>query len=200
MANFEISFGITEKMEGGYTTNPNETYSGIDRKYQPNWEGWAWLDKKAKPITTNTKFSALNKSVKAFFRSNFWKPLNCMYMTQELANQLFDFAVHSGKSKAAKTLQVLLNSKGAFLKVDGIIGSKSLSAIKRFDSSQLSKDLLAERERFINVLAAKNPQFKRGWLNRIVYLKSFLTPKNVFGLTVGVVAAASAIFFLTKSS
>lgn len=196
MAQFGISYHITERMEGGYANNPNdkglETYAGISRRAFPNWKGWKFIDKQAKPIKRNTFFSYLSMPVMQFYRENFWKPLQCGLMPQEIANQLFDYAVHSGKKRAVKSLQTVLNQMGSFLIVDGIMGEKTQGAIKRFDSEQIARKLLVERENFINRLVQYDSNFKRAWLNRIAYLKSHLP---VVGMSFGLVAVMGVTLF-----
>lgn len=187
MAQFGISYHITERMEGGYSNNPldngKETYAGISRASFPDWKGWAFIDKQAKPIRTNSFFSDLSMPVMQFYREQFWSPLKCGFISQVVANQLFDYAVNSGKNKAGKSLQTVLNRLGSFLQVDGIIGEKTLTAMNRFNQDDIARNLLGERENFINRLAQQQPQFKNGWLNRIAYLKSHLSTAGVsFGL------------------
>jgi lysozyme family protein len=202
MADFIKSYLITEKMEGGYSNNPNdkgkETYCGISRVAFPDWKGWAFLDKQAHPIQNNAKFSYLNRDVEQFYRVEFWTKLNCGLMAQDVANQLYDYAVNSGKVRAAKSLQSVLNNRGSFLDVDGAIGIKTLTALKRFDSSDIAKALFVERENFINKLIVSQPYFKRVWLNRLSYLRSFLTVQNTV-LPALVVGSFVLLFFLTKS-
>ncbi|BAX79039.1 glycoside hydrolase family 108 protein [Labilibaculum antarcticum] len=203
MANFIKSYTITEKMEGGYSNNPNdkgkETYCGISRVAFPDWKGWAFIDKQAHPIQNNAKFSFLSKDVEQFYRTEFWKKLSCGLMTQDVANQLYDYAVNSGKIRAVKSLQTVLNSKGAFLDVDGLIGLKTLNALKRFDSSDIAKALFVERENFINKLIVSQPYFRRAWLNRLSYLRSFLTVQNTM-FPVLIVGSFALFFFLTKNN
>lgn len=196
MATFETSYHITEMMEGGYSNHSldkgKETYAGISRASFPNWEGWKFIDKKAKPIQTNSFFSDLTMPVRNFYRANFWLPLQCVSMPQVVANQLFDYAVNSGKSRAVKSLQSVLNSLGAFLEVDGLIGVKTLGALSRFDANKIAEKLLLERENFINKLAQSQPQFKNGWLNRIAYLKTHL---STVGISFGAVALVGLTLF-----
>ena len=196
MAQFGISYHITEQMEGGYSNNPHdkggETYAGISRVSFPDWKGWAFLDKQAHPIQHNAKFSYLSRDVEQFYRTEFWKKLNCGFMSQVVANQLFDYAVNSSKSKAVKSLQTVLNRLGAFLQVDGIIGEKTLTAMARFNQDDIAGNLLIQRENFINRLALQQPQFKRVWLNRIAYLKSHL---STAGVSFGLIAIAGLTLF-----
>ncbi|WP_461632028.1 glycoside hydrolase family 108 protein [Labilibaculum euxinus] len=196
MAQFGISYHITEQMEGGYSNNPHdkggETYAGISRVSFPDWKGWAFLDKQAKPIKTNSFFSYLSMPVMQFYKAQFWSPLKCGFMSQVVANQLFDYAVNSGKSKAVKSLQTVLNRLGAFLQVDGVIGEKTLTAMARFNQDDIAGNLLIQRENFINRLALQQPQFKRVWLNRIAYLKSHL---STAGVSFGLIAIAGLTLF-----
>jgi len=196
MAQFKISYHITETMEGGYSNNPNdkgkETYAGISRVSFPNWKGWTFLDKQVHPIKHNAKFSFLSKDTEQFYKSEFWKKLNCGLMTQDVSNQLFDYAVNSGKSRAVKSLQTILNRLGASLQVDGLIGEKTLTAMARFNQDDIARNLLLVRENFINRLAQQQPQFKRGWLNRIAYLKSHLP---TVGISIGAIAIVGVTLF-----
>ncbi len=199
MAQFRISYDITSKMEGGYANNPNdkgkETYCGISRVAFPNWKGWSFIDRQAHPIRNNAKFSYLKTAVEQFYRVEFWLKLSCGLMPQELANQLFDFAVNSGKSRAGKTLQAILNERGSFLKIDGLIGTKTIAALKRFDSGEIAKALFVERENFINKLIVEQPYFKRAWLSRLSYLRSFLIGRNTAASILVVGSIALAFFF-----
>lgn len=196
MAQFTVSYQITKKMEGGYSNNPNdkgkETYAGISRTSFPNWKGWAFLDKQTKPIKTNSFFSYLNMAVLQFYKTQFWGPLKCGLMSQVVANQLFDYAVNSGKRKAVKDLQTVLNRLGASLQVDGIIGEKTLSTMSRFNQNNIARNLLIKRENFINWLVQQQPQFKKGWLNRIAYLKTHL---NTVGVSFGLLALVGLTVF-----
>ena len=199
MAQFRISYDITSKMEGGYANDPKdkgkETYCGISRVAFPNWKGWSFIDRQPQPVRHNAKFSYLKIAVEQFYRAEFWLKLSCGFMQQDLANQLFDFAVNSGKSRAAKSLQTVLNKRGAFLKVDGLIGAKTIAALNRFDSGEIAKALFIERENFINKLIVKQPYFKRTWLSRLSYLRSFLTGRNTTASILVVGSIALSFFF-----
>ena len=194
MATFETSYHITEMMEGGYSNNAKdkggETYKGISRQFYPNWKGWQFIYKKVKPISRNTVFPELEQSVKDFYKKNFWEKLRAYKMGQNLANQLFDFAVHSGVSTASKYLQIVCNSQNRHPDVVVIIGNKTLLAVYNLPDSSLAEKLLQSREIFIQKLAVQYPEFKKGWINRIAFLKSHLS-------TVGISFGAIALIGLT---
>ena len=57
MADFRLAYKKIEAAEGGYVNDPDdkggETYKGISRKANPDWDGWISIDqiKKAHPTT-----------------------------------------------------------------------------------------------------------------------------------------------------
>jgi lysozyme family protein len=196
MANFNESYRITRGLEGGYANDPldngGETYCGISRKFHPALAIWAIIDNKPHPIKWNTIFKALESRVRAFFIQEFWQKLYLDYIKQSLANQLFDFAVNSGKGRAVKELQTALNSFGERLKVDGAIGRNTLAAISRHDSDTLAKNLHARRTLFIKEEAKEQPHYSDNWNYRLSVLKSHLP--SVFGVGFGL-AALTTVFF-----
>lgn len=196
MAVFNIAYKITKPLEGGYVNDPRdnggETYCGISRRFHPDLQIWRILDQKAHPIKWNTIFKPLENRVRAFFIREYWKKLYLEYMKQSLANQLFDFAVNSGKGRAVKELQTALNSFGERLKVDGAIGQKTLAAISRHDSDTLAKNLHARRSLFLKEESKNQPHYAKNWNRRLNILKSHLP--SVFSVGLGL-AALTTVFF-----
>ena len=196
MAVFNLAYRITKPLEGGYVNDPRdngkETYCGISRKYHPDLPIWAMLDRKPHPIKPNTIFPALESRVRNFFIREYWQKLYLDYIKQSLANQLFDFAVNSGKGRAVKELQAALNSFGEGLKVDGVIGQNTLAAISRHDSDTLAKNLHARRTLFLKEVAKRQPHYANNWNRRLNILKSHLP--SVFGVGLGL-AALTTVFF-----
>lgn len=196
MAEFNYTYEITKRLEGGYANHPQdkgkETYRGISRRFFPNWEGWRWLDTQAKPIKNNTVFKQLEPYVMRFYIATFWHPLQLGFLAQKLADQIFDFAVHSGKKTAIKNLQSVLNRQGENLKIDGVIGKNTIAAIQSKDANNLALALLKQRANYIKIISKDQPHWQRAWQNRIDYLRSLLpSPVNI-----GVVALLGAgIFF-----
>ncbi|MDE5419125.1 hypothetical protein L3049_14085 [Labilibaculum sp. DW002] len=201
MAVFRISHNITSKLEGGYANNPKdnggETYAGISRKYFPYWIGWQFIDRQAHPIRNNTRFTNLNGAVEIFYTREFWDKLHCSKLEQSLANQLFDYAVNSGKGQAVKDLQRVLNGLGEALKVDGALGSKTLAAIGRHKQNELANHLHNMRTRFLVEESKDQPDFAAVWSSRLDTMKKHLPSVGVsFGL---IAAIGLSLFFLTKN-
>lgn len=109
MADFLIAYKITSANEGGYVNDPHdsggETYAGITRKNFPHWPGWIFIDNH-KPIKYNTIFPELELLVEAFYKIEFWHPINGDNITdQEIANDAYDMAVNAGIGAALKMLK-----------------------------------------------------------------------------------------------
>ncbi|WP_065978202.1 glycoside hydrolase family 108 protein [Pseudoalteromonas lipolytica] len=119
----------------------------------------------------------------------YWSPLKLSkisVLSESLAEQLFDFAVHSGVSTSAKALQKALNvlnkcqSLYPDLVVDGIPGSRTISALTDYAAVRKNRglDVLAEAVRgqrisfCIDIAANDESQekYQFGWLDRIVNL------------------------------
>ena len=78
---------------------------------------------------------------------------------------VFDFAVNAGVSRAAKTLQKIVN-----VQQDGIIGLVTLKAVQTFDVEDMIKRLAAERVLFYKSLKTFSV-FGKGWLRRTDLIK-----------------------------
>jgi lysozyme family protein len=203
----------TLEHEGGYVNNPKdkggETYRGITRKNWPTWKGWAIVDKN-KPLKTGQliKDIELDKLIQDFYFKNFWTPIKADELHYWVAYALFDCAVMQGQKTAIKTLQRALNkytNKGQFskpvfsLKVDGIIGPKTIAAANECEPTELVNLIAQERLKTVQDIVNANPSqagFLMGWTNRIKkFIQTIAQPSNI-GLYL---VAALILFFLIGS-
>lgn len=176
MANFERAYHKTAAFEGGYANHPNdkggETYKGIARNMWPKWEGWKIIDRyKGSPISSKSMTKVLGGNVElddlveAFYRANFWKPI----MGDEISNQLiadniYDFAVNSGVSRAVKYAQRIVGTVE-----DGVMGAKTIKAINASVHDFVTK-YKAARMGFVNKIVARDESqrvFLKGWTVRV---------------------------------
>ena len=175
MANFARSFEVTMGHEGGYANNPDdrggETYKGVARKFHPQWRGWAAVDiiKAKKPLSLNAALDAdkdLQKEIRTFYKKNFWDVNRTGdIQDQQIANQLFDFAVNSGAGMAARILQ-----KAAGVEVDGQVGPITIAAVNKAKPEAFFNALIKERKAFYERIVLKDPsqrQFLAGWFKRL---------------------------------
>ena len=205
MASFDIAYKLTAALEGGWANHPldrgGETYCGIARKFWPNWDGWKIIDQLKEPgdsvadiNETLSNNALLPFEVKTFYMLHFWKPLGLFqdYISQGVANELYDTAVNQGVATAGMYLQKainLLNQNGLLykdLKEDGNVGPATLAAYQAIFLHYRSKYgiLAVERvvvkaldglqyERYKEICERDNSQevFFFGWvMNRIGYV------------------------------
>lgn len=163
---FDTAFAFTIKQEGGFVlstlpTEKSETYAGIYRYANADWEGWVQID-------AGDRISApLQNMVKNFYFQKFWVPMNLEQLPQPLATLAFDFGLNSGASTAIKKLQHLL-----MVAEDGDLGARSIDAARSMPADKLNMRYLAARLDLFNDLKSFSA-FGKGWTQRIVDLLNF---------------------------
>ena len=113
MADYKHSITKVLRTEGGYANDKDdrggETYKGVARNFWSRWTGWAFVDQAKKQPNfpaTLSRISALQDSVMAFYRDNFWKPVGGDFIDdQDIADMLVDSAVNEGIKPAVKRAQ-----------------------------------------------------------------------------------------------
>lgn len=180
-AYFEKALAQTLKNEGvvngktGYVNsihdNGGETNYGITKA-------------KARECGYNGKMCNLPyETAKQIYYKEFWKKTNAGDISNfNISFLLFDFAVNSGVSNAAKKLQTAINKvSGNKLVIDGIIGQKTINAIEKygdnehyhFYANKLEKTYIAEMLNYYTNLSKFNI-FGKGWINRVANNIKFL--------------------------
>jgi lysozyme family protein len=194
MANFDLAFEKTMGAEGGYTKNPTdvggETYKGVSRKYEPNWEGWAIIESlKNKPnfpknLDSNDDLQAL---VKRVYKEKYWNVNKLdLISDQAVAEEMFDTGVNMGTKRAAIYLQTALNclNKNQVLygdiAEDGKIGTETLYVLKALLSKESNETLLKimnvlQGMHYIEYMKSDPAQetFTRGWFTRVTISKTY---------------------------
>lgn len=144
------------ELEGGYALHKNQTetavtYAGIYRKAHPNWSGWEYIDKGDTPPT---------QMVREFYYEKFYK----VYEELEplIAFVMFESSVNMGKT-AVKLAQRVLS-----LADDGVVGAKTLEALRRVDPQLFLYSFTIAKIAYYNHLARKEQYrpYLRGWINR----------------------------------
>ncbi len=163
--NFNFALSEIFRHEGGYVDNKSDpggaTNMGITRKTLAAWRGIKPYNKLPKSEVKNLKKS----EAKAIYKALYWDRIKADLLPDGLDLALFDFAVNSGVSRAAKTLQALLK-----VKRDGIIGPITLQALKeqiaKIGIGEIIKQICALRLKFLRRL--KNYSiFGKGWQRRV---------------------------------
>lgn len=101
---------------------------------------------------------------KEIYLERYWKPIRADDLPPGIRYTVFDAAVNSGPTQAARWLQRALG-----VEADGIIGTRTLQACYAQDARALRLRMLAQRLRFMAGLP-NWPAFSRGWARRIADL------------------------------
>jgi lysozyme family protein len=164
MADFNPAFEKMLRDEGGFqlTDIPGDrggmTYAGIARNPNPQWSGWALVDRKefGGPLTS---------LVRDFYRQNYWDRIRGDELSnQEVAETIFNFAVNTGTGVAIKLAQVIVGAVP-----DGGIGPKTIELLNRCTPQNfMASYALAKIQRYVNICLKDRSQskFLLGWVRR----------------------------------
>ncbi|NTW18175.1 MAG: hypothetical protein HGA42_00575 [Nostocales cyanobacterium W4_Combined_metabat2_030] len=166
--------------EGGYCNIPGdrggETYRGISQVHNPNWIGWGILSKLKPSNGDIINDCALKEAVNDYYFSKYFAPYRFDAITSELlALNLFDWVVNGGYS--VEKIQILLRKYDPTIKVDGVFGFKTLSALNSVPAVKFCREVIALRQQYFDDIVENNPsqeKFHKGWCNRLTALKKLL--------------------------
>lgn len=160
---FERAVSHIFKYEGGYSYDPNDpggrTLYGISEAAYPHL--WA----EAPPT---------KEQAKDIYYRDYWLAAKCSDLPAPIAFILFDSAVNLGVSRATKLLQ-----KTVSVTEDGVLGPKTMAALKASDLGYVSEAFLTERALFYANLPHW-PHFRRGWMRRLFDLCHYATLLEVY--------------------
>ena len=163
--NWDKSFAMVIKSEGGFVNHPKDpggmTNLGVTRA---NWEMFLNRD------VTEAEMRALTPdAVKPFYKAMYWDKIKGDQLPSGVDYAAYDLAVNSGTGKAAKFLQEI-----AGVTADGVIGPKSLEAIKACDPEKVVEALCDMRMDFLKRLSTFDT-FGKGWSIRVADVKAKAT-------------------------
>ena len=169
MDRFEKIFDYLLKVEGGYS---NDKYdAGGKTKYGITEEDARDFGYKG-DMQDLTKDFAKNIYLKKYYLGNKLDKV----VNDKVALSVCDFIVNGG-AWGAKKAQAALNELGFDLRVDGILGEKSLAALNEVDENKFLEKYHDLQRRYYRVLAANKPSQKKfltGWLNRVDRKENYL--------------------------
>lgn len=161
MANFDIFSDKLIGIEGGYSNRKDDL--GGETKYG--------ISKRAHP---NTEISSLTKEdAKKIYKSEYWDRWNFGSITsQPIAELIFNFMV-TNPSETFKSVQKALNNCGFPVKVDGVMGNNTISALNHKLLLELwfMDRFKLEMVNFYNSIISHNRgqlENLHGWINRVV--------------------------------
>lgn len=157
--------------EDGFIDHPNDrggpTKFGITKATLREWRGHA--------VTTADVRNLDAGEARDIYRAKFVSASGFDRLPDLLREHVVDFGVTSKHINVIKSLQRALNplkNVGGpdVVKVDGILGAKTLAAVHAIDERSLTIRFCQERCRYYAHLAALDPtqfDFLDGWLNRV---------------------------------
>lgn len=155
--NFNRALPLVLRHEGGYVDHPQDpggaTNKGVTlatfRRYV-----------KADGTKDDLRLITDGQVATVYYR-HYWSAVNAPGLPSGLDYAVFDFAVNSGPSRAAKFLQRILG-----VTVDGRIGPQTLAAAKAANTADTIGQLCDNRLAWLKTLKTW-PTFGRGWTNRV---------------------------------
>lgn len=159
--NWDKSFEMVLVHEGGYVNDPRDpggrTNLGVTQRA---WE--AYLNRS---VTETEMRSLTPAAVKPFYKAMYWDKIKGDQLPAGVDYAAYDLAVNSGTGRAAKYLQDI-----AGVVADGVIGPKSLEAIKACDPEQMVSAICDMRLDFLKRLPTFQT-FGKGWSRRVAEVK-----------------------------
>lgn len=147
------------KYEGGYVDHPKDpggpTNKGVTQAVYDSW-------RKTQNLPTQSVRNINDSEVAAIYKNLYWDRISGDLLPSGVDFAVFDFAVNSGVSRAAKTLQAVVG-----VTQDGQIGPATIQATKTFVAMAVTNKRLA----FMQSLSIWST-FGKGWSARIADVKA----------------------------
>jgi lysozyme family protein len=160
--NWDKAFAEVIKSEGGYVNHPRDpggpTNLGITQATLSQYLGRHASIQDVKNLT--------KEKVKPIYKRRFWDAIRGDELPGGVDYAVYDFAVNSGVSRAARYLQSVVG-----VKQDGEIGPATIAAANRYSAADVVKKLVAKRRGFLMGLRTWRT-FGKGWNRRVVAVQA----------------------------
>lgn len=147
------------KYEGGYVDHPKDpggpTNKGVTQAVYDNW-------RKSQNLSIQSVRAIVDSEVAAIYKNLYWDRISGDLLPSGVDFAVFDYAVNSGVSRAAKTLQAVVG-----VTQDGVIGPATIQATKTYVAMTVTNKRLA----FMQSLSIWST-FGKGWSARIADVKA----------------------------
>lgn len=161
LSNWQKSFELMLKSEGGYVNNPADpggmTNLGVTKATWENWVGRASDEAEMRSLTAD--------KVEPLYKKKFWDAVRGDELPVGLDYLVFDFGVNAGPGRAIKVMQSAVG-----VTPDGGFGPLTLAAVQAIDPVELIDKFSQAKEDFYRSLGTF-ATFGKGWLNRVVDVK-----------------------------
>jgi len=158
MDRFERSMSVLAAHEGGYSNHPADpggaTMKGVTKRVYD-------AHRKANDQAVQDVRKITDAEVYEIYRAQYWDRVRGDELPAGLAYCVFDAAVNSGVSQAAKWLQ-----RAVGVADDGAIGAMTLAAVGQRDAASIIDGICDQRMAFMKRLK-QWIAFKNGWTRRV---------------------------------
>lgn len=163
MSRFDTIQPRVLRHEGGYVNHPRDpggaTNKGVtQRTYN------AYLERVGRPAQSVRNITS--SEIARIYRAQYWNVVRGDQLPDGVDYTVYDFAVNSGPSRAAKHLQ-----RAVGVPADGVIGEITLAAVARTDAQAIIERVNASRMAFLRGLRHWGT-FGRGWTRRVTEVRS----------------------------
>jgi lysozyme family protein len=152
-----VAFEALLKHEGGFVNHPRDpggmTNLGVTRRV---WEEWT-----SHPANEADMRGLTPGMVEPLYRDRYWKKVRGDELPTGVDLAVFDCAVNSGPGRAAMLLQQAIG-----VWPDGVIGPKTMAAIKEDEATEIVDRFCELRLLFLRGLPTW-PTFGKGWERRV---------------------------------
>jgi lysozyme family protein len=156
-SNFPKALASVLVHEGGYVNNPKdpggETNLGCTKA--------VWEEHCGHPVDTKAMKALTPADVGPLYKNKYWDKIKGDDLPAGVDYVVFDAAINSGPGRAVKWLQACV---GVY--ADGIIGDKTIQAVRNKDPKELINDYCAYRLAYLKMLQTWNT-FGKGWERRV---------------------------------
>jgi lysozyme family protein len=177
-ADFRVALNELMSHEGYYAFHLNdrgrETYSGITRRWNPEWYGWRYIDSRKRDLNrkwtlpTNHQveeadFWVLDYYVSIWVREGFDQLEN-----QKVANYIFDFRINASV-RSIRLVQETLVEMGEKVVITKEMDDSTIKALNRVNSKVFLRILKKHRIAYYSTIAKRDKsqsKFLKHWIYR----------------------------------
>jgi hypothetical protein len=155
--NWEQSFALMLKSEGGYSNDPHDP-GGMTNLGVTHIDWAKWIGREP----TEAEMRALTPAdVMPLYKKWYWDKVWGDNLPSGVDYAVFDFGVNSGIGRAIRCLQSIVGADE-----DGVMGPKTMTALSQRDPVHVTEQVCEERLQFLQSLKTWT-YFGKGWGARV---------------------------------
>lgn len=172
MASIHTYLELLNPLEGGYVNRKNDRGGPTNRGITLATLRMAGYDKNGDGIINAEDVKLITyQDLLEITKKYYWDRVKADdIINQSLANIICDFTFHSGAWGIIIPQRILRDEFNIKIKVDGIVGSKTLLAINLAPQLQFFMEIKKARKKFLIDIVNGDPTQKenlKGWINRL---------------------------------